>query len=1546
MPLPTVEPLAWWGELRHGGLMLSATALAKLVSAPLDPVPPRKLDHLRTCLMPVLAAETPSRDAVSRLLDVVLEETLGLATCWHKGAVVAATWGRKAMTGEVLKPRRLWTGASGEMLPVFVAEFGNRLGVGRGRREVARVIEWLRKAGQPIALVTNGRQWRVVYAGADFDAFVEWEAETWFEAGQASPRLEGFRRVLASPAALVAAIQESRKGQAELSQVLGERVRLAVELLIRAQARSLDAVRHEVAPRDLYVAACRIVMRLVVIMFAEARDLLPRDNPLYHRSYGLEGLRELLDRGGDAARRRHMHGAWPRLLALFRLIHCGSHHPELLVPAYGGELFAPGDAAGPEGLSRALAALETAEDVDDQVVAEMFEFLCRTKIRVRQGRSATWVTAPVDFSDLSSEYIGILYEGLLDFELHRVGDDPVLFLALGNQPALPLSRLEGLDDKALKVLVEAVKKGTKQATGEEVGADEDEADGDEDGEAVDPLAGDSETAVDEAGSELDHRKGLFERARAWGARAVRVGKLIGARGLKDPAKVEAAARALVTRLVMPGEWYLVRWGGTRKGAGTFYTRPQLAVPTVMRTLRPLAYVEPSEDGGEWVPRSPHEILGLKVCDPAMGSGSFLVAALRYLTAALHASLYANGCIRAHGRKAVITLGEGGRSKGRLSEETLPLPPDDPDFDERLLAVLKRHVVENCLYGVDLDPLAVELGRMALWVETMNRALPFGFLDHKLKVGNALVGAWFDTFQWYPFGAWEREGGDKGHKGVHVEGEAWTKAIKAKRKEAKADGRGQQAIFKATTGQTAATVHDEALAVMERLHAVPVHRSDQRARIYREEIVGSPAVGALRQAMDLWCSTWFWPNDRLNLAPMPSTLTCPGGATLTIARQLAAQWRFFHWELEFPDVFASAGGGFAAVIGNPPWDIQKPNSKEFFSNVDALYRGYTKQEALQHQRIYFAADPEIEAGWLAYNARFKAMGNWVKHVGGVELHGQGFADRAHPFRHQGSADVNTFKLFMELAVALLRPDGMLGFIVPSGLYSDKGCQGLRALLLERCSWEWLFVFENREKIFNIHRSFKFGPVIVQKGGRTERVMTAFMRHDVQEWAEAESHAIPFHEAQIARFSPRTRAIVEIRSEQDLDILSTLYADAVLLGEDGAGDWGISYACEFHMTSDSKLFPPLPDWVARGYTPAGYGRWSGPKGDLALPLYQGIMVGQYDFSKAGWVAGTGLSAEWREIGWEDKAIEPQYLIAASHANTRPFRDLRVAFRDIARSTDVRSMIASVIPGFPAGNSVPVLTVAEDGEGFATPVTLLAILNSFVYDYQARIRLGGTHLNYYVIEETALPKPTAPWLEAVQLLAPSLAMPHPVFAQHWLRPAYRHRPWKAWWALTRHERLRLRCILEALVAAAYGLTLDQFAYIVAERPADPKGFWRVDQDLPVEQRLTTLSLVAYSDLVKVGVGAFLAQHDGEGWMLPEALVVEGEPRPVRAEMGPRFFEWQLTQDLAASWRECESIAADLDGTDLLSYDVGLDSRGAVGTEQPNGSVEQLSFFGPQEV
>jgi len=1716
--MSTVD-LIGWDRLRHGGLLLDTPRLRRIAEnapGPLNAFYERELRRLAARVLDESAG-------VSDFVVFVLERVCGFTSAggsWQRGSQVGAEWGRRAVTGEMVKPRHLWLGPQGAPLPVFF-DSEDRLGMGRGRKAASQTVQWLRAGNEKLALLTNGRQWRLIFAGLDFDAWCEWDVDLWFEEGSLSPQVDALRTLISpalwtpaakeSPPPLLEAILDSRKGQAELSAVLGERVREAVELLAQGHGDALKERCASVDPSDIYRAAVRVVMRMVVVLFAESRELLPRYNALYHNAYGLSGLLEELEkvaaRGGNRLARSW--NAWPRILALFRLVHQGSHHPALPVPAYGGELFAPGDPAAADGLIRALAVFESAafdsEILPDRDVHRMLDRITRTRVKVRQGRASTWVPAPVDFSDLSSEYIGILYEGLLDFELKTApAGDPVVFLAVGNQPALPLSRLEAMDDIALANLLEKMK-DTSKGEGEEEQIEEPEPAESGEAEVCEESAeeetptGEDESVEDTTADSGDERHTTRTRAETWARRAVEVGNLARKpKGAMTPEKrlvyedaVARKARQLVIRVILPGEWYLVRWGGTRKGAGTFYTRPGLAVPTVQRTLRPLAYNPPvGADGApdldaphtSWTPKKPEQILALKVCDVACGSGTFPVATLRFFTEALFASLHYHGRVSADGDRAVVRLLDGGPAHGgspeeHLGQELLPCRPDDPLFEPRLKAILRRHVVERCIYGVDFDPLAVELCRLSLWIETMDRTLPFSFLDHKIKCGNALVGAWFDQFQHYPVMAWKnREGGDKGHSnGVHYKQETRGKALKAFVKDTLTpdlrtflSGR---TLFSEDLQVKANAVHADALATLSRLHDLPVQDSAERTRIYREELIGSAAYRSLKAAMNLWCACWFWPADELEHAPLPTTLATPSETTHALAERVSALKRFFHWEIEFPDVFRATCSGFDAILGNPPWENLQPNAEEFFSNIDPLFRTYGRLVKLERQQEMFSSSQAIEKQWLDYSADFNSFSHWVSHSadpfgdpenatggadsfsigrGGGELHARwckqrrlskGYTSDDHPFRYQVGR-LFTYKLFLEQCYSLLRKGGRLGNIVPSGIYSDAWSKPLRELFLNHCRWEWIFCFENRERVFEIDGRFKFNPVIIEKGGATAAIRTAFMRRKLEDWESAETLATSYSRAQIERFSPRSKGILEIQSPHDLEVLDKIYSNSVLLGDNTAGGWEIKFQLEFMMNTDVRLFPPKPSWEADGYRPDEYNRWL--KGEwrpaeelwakmemqqvaairqrrnqplydalplprakippgiilsrhtdayihedriqgVALPLYEGRLIGQFDFSQKGWVSGKGRSALWREIPWEYKVIEPQFLMELKTwqddvlskylkeyterhgkeqcaAEVERLRDpaqftdwwsaqqRKVAFIDITSATNTRTMFAAAIADSPCGNTAPVLTCRP------TATALAAVLNSFVYDSIIRLRCGGVHLNWFVVEESVLPRCSLVQAQQLAAFAFRLSFPDPRFAVLWLKENQtQSEGWKNLWALSIAERLRLRCILDSVIALRFGLGIGEMSYLLREcdKPqpslglSDAKGFWRVDKDIPPELRQTVLTLVAFHNLEEKirtsggdrekGIEAFLSQNDGKGWMLPEMLRLADyglgrderakQPQPVASRLGPRFYDWQLAQSAEESWRECHLHARNLlgeSGYRQLLTDMEAEERG----------------------
>lgn len=1439
---------------------------------------------------------------------------------------------------DTLRPHRILFADENAETPALLvmADSSAHVGRGRGRTVYSCFLELLRGTGHRLGLLTNGQQFRLVYAGLDFESWCEWETDRWFDDGEGTEELLGLRQLLSPESlkpvkegvsGLLDAVEESRKRQADLSSVLRENVRQAVELLLEevSTANRLNAelftllIKHDgdrtltdaEAHEALLQATVRVVMRLVVCLFAESRHMLPVNDPIYTQSYGVRTLYELLDEAARLEGGTHalfnQQSAWPRLMALFRLVHAGSSHGAFPLRSYGGVLFRPGDETSPDPVARALHILEHSVSVGDDKIYNVLRKLLRGPLPVLRGRAKTFVEGPVDYTDLRTEFIGLIYEGLLDYRLKRTDEEigPQVFLNLGREPVLPLPRLTDMlanDRKGLKDLLTTLRKEKVTATA----ADEEEE--------AEEEADDSEQAEEESTEELSveteetaqvKRTGDYlnavEAATSWAKEAVILAGLVNKQTKRETdseyrTRIEAEAKKLIKRVVATGEFYLVRAGNTRKGTGTFYTRPQLAVPTTHRTLQPLCYDKAKD--ATLTPKTPEEILGLKICDPACGSASFLVAALHYLTDALYKSLCHHRKLDDPAQSKKITLPFGRNRTNTEADQLVPFPPDDPHrgqiFEERVKALLRRHVVERCIYGVDINPLAVEFARVSLWVETLDPELPFSFLDHKIKVGNSLVGCWLDRVEDDPLKAWDREGGDgkNGERTQRIE-----KFLKGEKVGKRRTGDGQirlemrELIGSRFSTQirmfpddktTAESVVTKARAEYEKLHDLPVSDPDERERYYREHIENSPTLRTLKGAMDEWCAIWFWPTDEESLKHVPTPLTFHKASEQkdVIVARIGEESRFFHWELEFPDVLTPSRSGFDGMVGNPPWDVMKPISQEFFTEFDPLYRTYDKQAAIRKQKDLLAAMPYAAESWDNYNARFKALGNWARNTAepfdvalsrGKEgesftslwaehrAEHHGYADARHPFRLQGSADLNSYKLFAEVFWRLLQNGGRVGVILPTGIYSDLGTKELRCELLDRGRIDLLYAFQNEKRIFSAaHHAMKQSVVIATRGGHSGQFKCRFRmgvgdspeaQEIPQDLLQHDARSLVITPEDVRSNSPNSMSIIELTAERDVAIVRTVSQNSFRLGE-GRPGWKIAYACEFHITNDSKQFAPLEKWVGNGFREDPFGRWSGSDGAVAVPFCEGRMIGQNDFSQKGWVSGKGRTAIWRTIPFDNKRIEPQYLMSLESLRSWPKANLgvKIAIMDITASTNSRSMIACAVTFFPFGHSAPVLTV-ENGD-IAKSLCLAAVLNSFVFDFMARPRVGGVHFTWFILAECPLPcLPDVPdhTVSSIASRAARLTFLHRRFAPEWLYvksldPSLANREWKHWWAVTESDRLRLRVEIDALVANLYGLDPSDFDWIVRDDPKNSKGFYRVDRQLPFRERLTGLAATAF--------------------------------------------------------------------------------------------------------
>jgi hypothetical protein len=754
-------------------------------------------------------------------------------------------------------------------------------------------------------------------------------------------------------------------------------------------------------------------------------------------------------------------------------------------------------------------------------------------------------------------------------------------------------------------------------------------------------------------------------------------------------------------------------GNERKTSGSFYTPAGLVSALLDTALDPL--LNEATRGASSPADAARRLLAITVCDPACGSGHFLVAAARRIAR----------------RVAQARCGE-----------------DEPTPAEIQHAL--RDVVGRCVYGVDLNDLAAELAKVSLWLEALEPGKPLGFLDARLRVGDSLLGTTPALL--------ERGVPDTAFKELPGDERDFAAAIRRRNRK----GRGQDLLFVGEADPSNVPLAQQRAAVLQLPDDVDEVRAQERSWHEYEESTGY--LSRTRYA-DAWCAAFVWPlwKDAAE-PPIDAVLRAiktdpldPGLApTLAEVERLATEYRFFHWHLEFPEIFQVNGagsvgdagwsGGFTCLLGNPPWERVKLQEQEFFADRHPDI-ATAPNAAARKQRIAALAESELTADRALFDEWMAAQ----RFANGVSM----FVRESGRYPLTATGDINTYAVFAETARMLLHPEGRLGIIVPTGIATDSTTQRFFRSLVEGRRLDSLLDFVTNPKLWTDvgNRRYRFSLLCVVGAGQQveEAEFTTLLKDPAD--LPPRGQRIRVSPEDLLLVNPNTGTCPMFVNQRDAEITVKIYRRVPVLWRDGADDgnpWGLSFMAMLHMANDSGAFHTAEKLEADGWSRHGnlYHRHD----QRMRPLYEAKLVHQFDHRLACYSKRPEGSqdtelprlteAEKRD---PDRVPIPRYWVAAGLVEEKLApdpekgkpgwdRDWLLGWRDITNATNERTVIATVLPRVGVGHKF-LLALPE-----VTTPGLQANLCAFVLDYTARQKLSGTSMSYFVLKQLPVLPPGA--------------------------------------------------------------------------------------------------------------------------------------------------------------------------------------------------------------
>jgi hypothetical protein len=819
-------------------------------------------------------------------------------------------------------------------------------------------------------------------------------------------------------------------------------------------------------------------------------------------------------------------------------------------------------------------------------------------------------------------------------------------------------------------------------------------------------------------------------------------------------------------------------GNQRKDTGSYYT-PTSLVESLLDTA-----LDPVLDEAEKSTEPVEALLCVTVCDPACGSGHFLVGAAR-----------------------------------RIAKRVAALRTGDPEPTPEAVRSAMREVTGRCIYGVDVNPLAAELARVSLWMEALEPGRPLTFLDAQIKVGNALVGTTPALLA----------GGLPDEAFKPIEGDD-KRVAGALAKQNKAERSAQGSLFDvdvvAANTELGEQIHDVVYA--SPLSLADIHVQQQRLCAFND----SEDYRRQRLAADAWCAAFLWP--KTSGAPTPVTHrtvvelsdgndVLNDGSRAEVGR-LAAEYRFFHWHLEFPHIFPTTAtgddtvnpatgwsGGFSAVIGNPPWEHVELKEQEYFEARDSEIAKAAGSKRKKLIEALLDSGAPLGLAYVAEKRRIDGMRHYAAVSGRYPLCGRG--------------RIKTDPLFAEGGRDLLAGNGRFGMILPTGIATDATTQYFFKDLVTNGSISSLYDFENAKPLFEgVHRGFKFCLLtLVGRDMRESEANFAFFAHDPNDLLRAHV-TFTLTPKEITLLNPNTGTCPVFRTRHDAEITLGIYERAPVLmreGDSNGNPWGIKFMQGlFNMTTDSNLFYTREDLDDNGWELKGnvFER----DGRQMLPLYQGMMATFYNHRAADVVrSATAVKRQNQPhyLSDEDLADPNRVVIPAYWVDEREmpkdFPDWTVAYSWVSSATNERTMVAYPLPKAAAGNSVAIVLSDQ-------PAMLLPMLCSYPLDYVLRQKLGGVNLTFgHAQQLPSIPSVAfvecTPWDDQRTLYAWILTrvaqLVYTATDMHGFAMEYGLQTTPIPWIPER--RFGLRCELDAAFFRLYGVARDDVDYIMETFP-----------------------------------------------------------------------------------------------------------------------------------